>query len=151
MMRSRFFLALLLLSCFFLFSGFAPSGGSYMDVSTSELGDVRIYTNSNYRTGAFALDNGVPVNMTGSTIYGYVLDQYGNKSYNIYMYSYGEDWEFRRLDQGSSYDRTLTVNSVNLDTSTIEFMGVDIPQSDWILYLFVFLIGGLLVLLWCKR
>lgn len=150
-MRSKFFLALLLISCFFLFSGFAPTGGSYMDVSTTELGDVRIYTNSNYRTGAFALDNGRPINMTGSNINGYVLDQYGNKLYNIYISSYGSDWEYRRSGQGSSYDQVLTVNSVNLDTSTIEFMGVDIPQSDWILYFFVFLIGGLLVLLWCKR
>ena len=122
-----------------------------MDISTSELGDVRIYTNSSYRTGAFALDNDLPVNMTGSTITGYVLDQYGHKSYNIYMYPYGDDWSYRLTDQGSSYNRNLTVTSVNLETSTIEFMGVDIPQSDWILYLFVFLIGGLLVLLWCKR
>lgn len=150
-MRSRFFLALLLISCFFLFSGFAPSGGSYMDVSTSELGDVRIYTNSSYRTGSFALDNGVPVNMTGSSITGYVLDQYGHKSYNIYMYPYGDDWYFRRVDQGSSYNQSLTVSSVNLETSSIEFMGVDIPQSEWMLYLFVFLIGVVIVILWCKR
>ncbi len=150
-MRSKFFLALLLVSCFFLFSGFAPTGGSYMDVSTSELGDVRIYTNSSYCTGAFALDNGRPVNMTGSTITGYVLDQSGNKSYNIYMYPYGEEWNYRISNQGSSYNRSLTVNSVYLDSSSIEFMGVDIPESDWLLYLFVFLFGGFIVLLWCKR
>ena len=151
MMRSRFFLVLLLISCFFLLSGFAPTGGSYMDVSTTELGDVRIYTNSSYRTGAFALDNDIPVNMTGSTVNGYVLDQYGNKSYNIYMYSYGDDWLYRRSDQGSSHNQVLTVNSVSLETSSIEFMGVDIPESDWMLYLFVFLIGGFIVVLWCKR
>lgn len=149
-MRIRVLLCTAIFSLFILCSGFSPSGGYYMDVTTSELGAIRIYTLSSYCSGYFALDSGIPVNMSGNSITGYVLDNSGNRQYNIFMYPYGEQWQYRSSASGyNNYD--LHVTGVDLDSSTIQFMGVDIPQDVWTLYLFVFLIGAVLLVLWSRK
>lgn len=132
--------------------GFAPAKGWWLDVSTSELGDIRIYLNYSYYGDYFTESNGKPVLMYNSTINGYVLNSSGDRYYAVTIYPYGETWQYRLYSQSSTYNRALTINSYNPDSSSIGIMGVDAPEFNMYYYLLLFFGGALLLGVWrCAR
>lgn len=143
--------AVFLLTCIWiLLCGFAPSGGYWLDVTTSELGAVRIYVSSTYAQGAFALEDGKPVNMTTSNISGAILNSSGDRAYTVTAAPYGEDWTYRQ--QGTGYSSsTLTVTGIDQDTSTVQLIGMSVAPELQLDYIVIFLIGALIVLIWSRR
>lgn len=139
---------------FFVCSAFSPAGGTWLDVTTSELGSVRLYINHSYYDGYFSLDEaGLPVSVYSSQINAYILNSAGERYYTVTISPYGETWFYRSYNQSSTYNRSLTVTGVSVDTSTVSFMGLDIPESpDMMLYLLIFFAGAILLGVWrCAR
>lgn len=143
-------LCLFLCCIWMIFSGFAPSGGYWLDITTAELGAVRMYVNASYSSGAFALVNDIPVNMTTSNISGSVLNNSGDRSYTITAAPYGEQWTYRQVGNNyTSYD--LTVTGIDQDTSTVQLIGVSVAPELQVDYILLFMIGALIVLIWSRR
>lgn len=121
-------------------SGAGMQSGVYMSVTTSEFGDITIWIPSNYQYRSFALnDNGVPVNITSSTVTGYY---YGNQDYSVRWSSFGQA-SYRPIN-GTGYDwDALTIESVS--SSNVD-MGQDqyllLPSEDMLLYMILFVIGA---------
>lgn len=121
-------------------SGAGMQSGVYMSVNTSQFGDITIWIPSNYQYRSFALnDNGVPVNITSSTVTGYY---YGNQDYSVRWSSFGQA-SYRPVN-GTGYDwEALTIEDVS--SSNVD-MGQDqyllLPSEDMLLYMILFLIGA---------
>ena len=88
------------------------SGGAFFEVSTDELGDVKIYIPIDYQEGSFAYDNnGNLVNIRSATITGYILD---GTQYTVRWTSFNTP-QYRLVNYsgvGSTYE-DLTISSVN--------------------------------------
>lgn len=121
-------------------SGAGMQTGVYMSVTTSEFGDITIWIPSNYQYRSFALnDNGVPVNITSSTVTGYY---YGNQDYSVRWSSFGQA-SYRPVN-GTGYEwDALTIEDVS--SSNVD-MGQDqyllLPSEDMLLYMILFVIGA---------
>lgn len=134
---------------------FSPSSGYWLDVQTTQLGNVRIYINYSYSSDYFALDesSGLPLNMSNSTLNGYILNSSGVRTYAVTIGSYGETWYYRSYNSSSQYNTPLTIISIDLDNTTVQFIGLDIPeQPDMMLYLLIFFAAAILLGVWrCAR
>lgn len=88
------------------------SGGAFFEVSTDELGEVKIYVPIDYQEGSFAYDNNANlVNIRSATITGYILD---GTQYTVRWTSFNTP-QYRLVNYsgvGSSYE-DLTIYSVN--------------------------------------
>lgn len=87
------------------------SGGAFFEVSTDELGDVKIYIPIDYQEGSFAYDNnGNLVNIRSATITGYILD---GTQYTVRWTSFNTpQYRLVNYTTGVSY-QDLTISSVN--------------------------------------
>lgn len=132
------YLCLSVICVFLLFSGFAPLSANYIDVTTTELGDIRIYLPTSAR---LSLNDGLPVNVGGSSVTGYVLDEAGEREYSITLAVYGEAWQYRLTSGGSYTAADLHVTGIDLDSSTAAIDGATVRFDD----VDVFLIGLLLL------
>ena len=94
------------------------SGGAFFDVSTQQLGDVKIYIPIDYQEGSFAYDNnGNLVNIRSSTITGYILDgtqytvrwnSFNTPQYRLVNYS-GTGNQYQDLDINSVDDTNIQI------------------------------------------
>ena len=151
-MKKRCILLSLLVFVVLSLSAFTPLDGWWLDVKTSQLGDIRIYINSGYSSYFTIDENDKPVLMYNSTVNGYTLNSSGSRQYSITIGSYGETWYYRSYSSSSSYNQPLTIQSVDFDTSTIQFMGRNIDDQKMIYYLMLFFAGALLLGVWrCAR
>ena len=116
-----------------LLCSYALNGACYLTVQ-STLGEQTIYIPINYVENSFCLDdNGLPINVTGSAITGYTLDDSGTRYYRITINPFGEDWAYR-LNSGSAYGSTETFIVNELIESNIEFVTSDSIEGDKINY-----------------
>ena len=108
--------------------GFAPLSAWYIDVTTTELGDVRIYLDSGTR---LSLANDLPVNISANSKTGLILNSDGTRKYYVYLAPYGDQWTYRPV---SGYNNTydLHVTAIDVDSSTLPIDGatvrVDYPD-----------------------
>lgn len=133
-------------------SGAPLVGGLYMEVSTSQLGDILIYVPTDYQYKSFTTNtNGNPVNVTASTITGYY---YGDEDYYIRWSSFGQA-QYRTVESsyGTSY-QDLSITDV-LNSNIVFIEGNDdlpvVPDSDMLQIIIVFLVGGCLLCLFMRR
>lgn len=99
---------------------FAPATANYIEIDTVQLGTVRMYVPS---SAEFSVSDGVPVNIGNSNITGYVLNDNGERVYQITAAVYGEQWTYRQY--GSSYQYSdLDVVGVNVSASTVAIQGM---------------------------
>lgn len=156
-MRNRLLLIILPLFIFVVCSGFAPAGAFSLDIDTSQLGNVTVYVNPSYRDNYFTVvevSDGVfkPVLLYNSYISGYILNVNGVRTYELRINPYGEQWQYRLVNSSSYNWSYLTVNSVDLESSTVLFVGQSIDDNKLIYYLLLFFSGALLLGVWrCAR
>lgn len=123
------------------------SGGAFFEVSTDELGDVKIYIPIDYQDGSFAYDNnGNLVNIRSSTITGYILD---GTQYTVRWNSFNTP-QYRLLNYsgaGSAY-QDLSIYSVNDSNVQIIEDDSDVPlfPDDRFIQILILLCLGVIVL-----
>lgn len=153
-MHKRLLCVAALITVLLTLCAFTPLGGTWLDVTTTELGPVRIYFNSTYDTDYFTLDESdKPVLIWNNTILGYVLNSNGVRIYTITIGAYGDSWYYRDYNQTSTYNRVLHINSVDFDTSTVNFMGLDSTDAPYnVYYIMLFFAAAILLGVWrCAR
>lgn len=151
-MKKRCIFLLLLVFVVLSLSAFTPLDGWWLDVKTSQLGDIRIYINSSYSSYFTIDEDEKPILMYNSTVNGYTLTSSGIRQYAITIGSYGEPWYYRSYNSSSQYNQPLTIQAVDFDTSTIQFMGRNIDDQKMIYYLMLFFACALLLGVWrCAR
>lgn len=124
-------------------------GGYYMQAQTN-LGSVTIYVPSNFKKGCFTYDqNNQPVNITASTISGYLYR--GSGLYNVRFASMGGN-TYRLYNSSSSSWSNLSFTSVG-DTN-IQFLTFDPPliePEELFPYILVFCLGVMILCQFIKR
>lgn len=114
-----------------LLCSYTLNGACYMQVQSS-IGEQIIYIPVGYVENSFCLDdNGLPVNITGSSITGYTLDSSGSRYYRITINPFGEDWTYRLNSSGYTTE-TFTVTEL-IDTN-INFVTNDSIETKKINY-----------------
>lgn len=131
-------------------SGAPLVGGLYMEVSTSQLGDILIYVPTSYQYKSFTYNtDGAPVNITSSTITGYY---YGSADYNVRWSSFGQA-QYRLVSGGYSY-QDLDITDV-LNTNIVFVESIDdlpvVPDTDMLSVILIFLVGVIVLCLFIKR
>ena len=125
-------------------------GGLYMDVTTSELGDILIYVPADYQYKSFGKTaDGVPVNITASTISGYTYD--GN-NYYIRWSSFGTA-QYRSSSSSYNYS-ALTITAINNTNIVFVESNEDlpvVPDNDMTNIITVFMLGVIILCLFMKR
>lgn len=114
-------------ACFFLFltSAFAvaPADGSfYLSCSSVQLGEVVVYVpiTSNFNRRMFGVRNGQPVNITSSTISGYIYDGSGSLQYNVrFPVPFGTA-EYRSSDSSYYEWQSLDLSIVDTNFDIVE-------------------------------
>lgn len=132
-------------------SGAPLQGGLYMQVDTSELGEIIIYVPTAYQYKSFTFNSdGRPVNITASTITGYCWD---SNDYNVRWSSFGQA-QYRRVSGTVSSYVDLTITNV-INTNVVFVESNDdlpvVPDSDILQVVVIFLLGGMLLCLFMKR
>ncbi len=90
-------------------------GVAYLTVD-SNVGEQVVYVPISSMEDSFTLDsNGLPVNITGSSITGYTLDGSGSRYYRVTLSPYGEEWTYRLNSSGYTTE-TFTVTKL-IDTN----------------------------------
>lgn len=141
---------LLVIALNVLLCGYTLNGAAYMQVQSS-IGEQVIYIPVSYIENSFCLDdNGLPVNITGSSITGYTLDDSGARYYRVTINPFGEDWTYR-LNSSSYTTETFTVTEL-LDTN-INFVTSDSIESKKINYdlILIGLLGMGVVICFMKK
>lgn len=126
-------------------------GGLYMEVSTSQLGDLLIYIPTDYQYRSFTkTDSGEPVNITNSTISGY---SYDGSSYYIrwstfgtaqYRSSTGQSYSYSDLDITEIKNTNVVFVESNEDLPPV-------PDSDTTNVILIFMMGVIILCLFMKR
>lgn len=129
----------------------AFDGSLYVTVDGSALGAVTVFLPVNYWDGYLTLRNGIPFNVSNSTVTGYVLDGSGNQTYTVRWpaWSYAE---YRDYD-GTGYtysDFGITgVSSSNVQWITYD--DLEAPKDDLYQLILIGLIGLGVVVCFMKR
>lgn len=126
------------------------AGGLYMQVQTSQLGQVLIYVPIDYQRNSFTYDrSGNIVNIRSSTITGFMYR--GNTLYNVY-WSALQTPQYRLYSSGTY--AALTVTSVQNTNVVFVESNEDIPlvpHSEIYQLVAIVLLGGMLLCLFMKR
>lgn len=133
-------------------SGAPLSGGVYMEVNTSQLGTIIIYVPVSYQYKSFTTNTvGDPINITASTITGYT---YTGDDYYIRWNSFGQaQYRLVDYDYGTNFQNLDITSIVNTNVVFIEGAGdlPVVPDSDMLLVIVIFLVGGCLLCLFMRR
>lgn len=155
-MRKKFYILALVFGLWLMCSGFAPAGAYYLDVDTQQLGNIRVYVNYAYSSDYFTTNTVgstvKPVLLYNSYISGYVLTSGGTRQYELRIYPYAETWQYRLVNSNNYTWYDLSVISVDVDNSSIAFVGSSVSHQDSIYYLILFFAGAILLGVWrCAR
>lgn len=131
-------------------SGAPLVGGLYMEVQTSQLGNIVIFVPTSFQYKSFTYNtDGAPVNITSSTISGYY---YGSTDYNIRWSSFGQA-QYRPVSGSYSYS-DLDISDV-VNTNIVFVEGLEdlpvVPDSDMLSVIMIFLLGVIVFCLFIKR
>ena len=131
-------------------SGAPLVGGLYMEVQTSQLGNIVIFVPTSFQYKSFTYNTaGAPVNITSSTITGYY---YGSTDYTVRWSSFGQA-QYRPVSGGSSYADLDILDVVNTNIVFVE--GLEdlpvVPDSDMLSVIMIFLLGVIVFCLFIKR
>lgn len=133
-------------------SGAPLSGGVYIEAVTSQLGSIIIYVPVSYQYKSFTTNtDGDPINITSSTITGYT---YTGDDYYIRWNSFGQaQYRLVDYDYGTNFQNLDITSIVNTNVVFIEGAGdlPVVPDSDMLLVIVIFLVGGCLLCLFMRR
>ena len=132
----------------------AVSGAYFISLAGSSLGARDIFIPANYASGYLTLLDGVPYNVSTSSVSGYILDASGEIAYYVRFPAFASA-EYRSADSGGSYSYSpLNISAVassNVVWLDYDMISADRPtQYQWYL-IFAGLLGLVVVVCFIKR